>query len=83
MHFLVISLLTPYFETYDNMLMVRMNSGVPLHDNASSFSFSFFLMTISPAPVPFYKRSLNHCNSITVSARDKIQMVSQRREDQL
>lgn len=39
MHFLVISLLTPYFETYDNMLMVRMNSGVPLHDNASSFSF--------------------------------------------
>lgn len=45
MHFLVISLLTPYFETYDNMLMVRMNSGVPLHDNASFFlffSFSFF-----------------------------------------
>lgn len=42
MHFLVISLLTPYFETYDNMLMVRLNSGVPLHDNASSFSFSFF-----------------------------------------
>lgn len=41
MHFLVISLLTPYFETYDNMLMVRMNSGVPLHDNASFFSFFF------------------------------------------
>lgn len=40
MHFLVISLLTPYFETYDNMLMVRMNSGVPLHDNASFFSFN-------------------------------------------
>lgn len=78
MHFLVISLLTPYFETYDNMLIVRMNSGVPLHDNAS-----LFLMTISPAPVPFYKGSLNDCNSITVSARDKIQMVSQRREDQL
>lgn len=48
MHFLVISLLTPYFETYDNMLMVRMNSGVPLHDNASSFSFSFFLNDHQP-----------------------------------
>lgn len=58
MHFLVISLLTPYYETYDNIvalscngtpefiltinIMVRMNSGVPSHDNASSFSFSFF-----------------------------------------
>lgn len=32
---------------------------------------------------PFYKHSLDDCNSVTVCARDKIQMVSDRREDKL
>lgn len=35
----------------------------------------------APAP-PFYKHYLNYCNSSTVWAKEKIQMISERRENE-
>lgn len=42
-----------------------------------------FFVTIDPAAGLFYKQSSNDCNTFTICARDKIQTVSERRENEL
>lgn len=41
-----------------------------------------FFHTIELATGPFYKLSLNGCNPITICVRNKIQMVSERRDNE-
>lgn len=42
-----------------------------------------FFVTINPAAGLFYKQSSNDCNTFTICARDKMQTVSERRENEL
>lgn len=42
-----------------------------------------FFVTIDPAAGPSYKQSSNDCNTFTICARDKIQTVSERGENEL